>query len=90
MGLTQVQFAARCGISQRHLSDLELHRCAPSAAVALRLWKALDRCVPLEVILGEAPVSSDSAQQKERRAPAVSGTAALDIPVESLLGGEGA
>jgi transcriptional regulator with XRE-family HTH domain len=59
-GWSQLDFAGRAGISQRHLSFLELGRAAPSRDMVLRLATALD--VPLRehnallVTAGFAPV----------------------------------
>jgi transcriptional regulator with XRE-family HTH domain len=44
-GIAQLELAGRAGISQRHLSFLELGRAAPSRAMVLRLAAALE--VPL-------------------------------------------
>ena len=44
-GWSQLDFAARAGISQRHLSFLELSRASPSREMVIRLAGALD--VPL-------------------------------------------
>ena len=44
-GLSQLALAGRAGISQRHLSFLELARATPSRQMVLRLAEALD--VPL-------------------------------------------
>ena len=44
-GLSQLELSGRAGISQRHLSFLELERAAPSRQMVLRLAEVLD--VPL-------------------------------------------
>jgi transcriptional regulator with XRE-family HTH domain len=44
-GLSQLELAGRTGVSQRHLSFLELGRASPSRQMVLRLAEALD--VPL-------------------------------------------
>ena len=64
-GLSQLELSGRAGISQRHLSFLELSRAAPSRPMVLRLAEALD--VPLRqhnallVSAGFAPAWRESA-----------------------------
>ncbi len=41
-GLSQLEFAGRADVSQRHLSFLELGRAAPSRQMVMRLAAALD------------------------------------------------
>src|SRR5262245_60813427 len=64
-GWSQLELAGRAGISQRHVSFLELGRAAPSRPMVLRLAEALD--VPLRqhnallLAAGFAPAWRESA-----------------------------
>jgi len=64
-GISQLELAGRAGISQRHLSFLELGRAGPSRAMVLRLAEALE--VPLRehnlllLAAGFAPEFRESA-----------------------------
>jgi transcriptional regulator with XRE-family HTH domain len=64
-GWSQLELAGRAGVSQRHLSFLELERASPSREMVTRLANALDvplrQCNALLLAAGFAPIWQETA-----------------------------
>lgn len=65
LGITLKTLHQRTGLSLCYLSQLETGTRRPSAAVALRIWEATGRQLPLEAILGGEPIAPPPQQQCE-------------------------
>lgn len=74
LGVSQLEFALRLGVSQRHLSFVELGRSKPSRALALRWFReagaSVDESNAALLCAGFAPAFHAFASEKIRETPA--------------------